>query len=338
MADYGAQVADKAISYLTRQVRKVYEQAAKELQEKLNSFVKRFQAADLKKQALLKAGEITKADYDLWMSGQVFQRMQWQRRVHQAARIMNNANNTAKEIVQKGRFSVFAENYNYAAFQTEKYFGLNLNFNLFSSDTVSRLIKSAPKLLPEWKIDKAKDYIWNYQKIKNSILQSIIQGEGVEKAVKRLISDLITQNWNRMRTFVRTAITGAQNAGRQKQMEDAEKEGVKGKKHWLATLDDRTRDTHQELDGQEVPIREPFKVKVKGKIEKIMCPGDPNALPCLVYNCRCTMFEVYDGIERTSIRRDMDGNMIKNMNYKQWKEWKEGQDDGQSKGKRGGNE
>ena len=328
MADYGAQVADQAIADLAKQVRKIYEQAAKELQAKLDSFVKRHKAADLKKQAALAAGEITKAQYDLWMTGQVFQKRQWQAKVDQAARIMHNANKTAKDIVQKGRFSVFAENYNYSAFRAEKHFGLNLNFNIFSTDTVSRLINGFPKLLPEWKIDKAKDYVWNYQKIKNSIIQSIIQGEGVEKAVKRLINDLVTQNWNRMRTFIRTAITGAQNAGRQKQMEDAEKMGIHGKKHWLATLDDLTRDTHQELDGQEVPIKEPFKVKVKGKIEEIMAPGDPNALPCLVYNCRCTMFEVYEGIDRTSIRRDMDGNMIKNMNYKQWKAWKEGKGDG----------
>ena len=152
--------------------------------------------------------------------------------------------------------------------------------------------------------------------------------------MQRLINDLCTQNENRMRTFARTAVTGAQNAGREKQMEDAQKMGIQGKKRWVATLDNRTRDTHQELDGQEVEVGKPFTVKVKGKTEEIRFPGDPNAIPCLVYNCRCTLIEVYDGIERKGTRRayedpDETGRrksyLVPWMTYKEWKKWKEGQ-------------
>ena len=334
MPDYGAMFAEQAIRETSRKIREIYAQASRELKEKLDSFTKRHLKKQKEMLAKLDAGEITKAAYDAWMKGQVFIGKQWENKLDQAVKIMNNANKVAADIVQKGRFEVFAENYNFASFQAEKHFNVNLGFNLFSTETVSRLVKEVPKILPEWKIDKAKDYIWNHSKILNSITQGIIQGEGIDKIAKRLINDLVTQNWNRMKTFVRTAITGAQNAGRQKQMEDAEKEGITGKKHWLATLDNRTRDTHQELDGQEVPIKEPFRVKVKGKWEEIMCPGDPNALPCLVYNCRCTMFEVYDGIQRKSVRRayeeDEKGNrksyIVENMTYKEWKAWKEARD------------
>lgn len=325
MDDYGASFAEQEIREALKRLTKVYAQATKELQDKLNSFAKKHLKKQAEMLAKMNAGEITKETYDTWMQGQVFIGRQWKNKVDQSIRILKNANETAKDIVRKGQFNVFAENYNFMAYKAEKQFNLNLGFNLFSTDTVSRLIKEVPKILPEWKINKVKDYIWNHTKVVNSITQGIIQGEGVDKIVKRLINDLVTQNFNRMRTFVRTAITGAQNAGREKQMQDAEKEGIKGKKHWVATLDDRTRDTHQELDGQEVEVGKPFKVKVKGKTEEIMFPGDPDALPCLVYNCRCTMFEVFDGIDRKSVRRDMDGNMINDMNYKQWKEWKEKQ-------------
>lgn len=128
-------------------------------------------------------------------------------------------------------------------------------------------------------------------------------------------------------------MTGAQNAGRQARMEDAEEEGVKVKKRWIATLDNRTRDTHQELDGQEVPVDEPFEVDGM----EIMYPGDPNADPELVYNCRCTMVEVYEGVDRHSSRRayyDEDDDeyeegkrnsyTVEDMTYSEWKEWKEG--------------
>lgn len=332
MDDYGANFAEREMREVLKRLNKVYAQATKELQAKLNGFAKKHQKKQGEMLAKLNAGEITKAAYDTWMNGQVFIGKQWKDKVDQSIRIMKNANETAKDIVRKGQFNVFAENYNFLSYQAEKHFNVNLGFNLFSTETVSRLIKDVPKILPEWKINKVKDYIWNHTKVVNSITQGIIQGEGIDKIVKRLIDDLVTQNVNRMRTFVRTAITGAQNAGREQQMKDAEKEGIQGKKHWLATLDDRTRDTHQELDGQEVEIGKPFTVEVKGKSEEIMFPGDPNALPCLVYNCRCTMFEVYDGIKRKSKRRAYETDekgyrksyIVEDMTYKQWKAWKEG--------------
>ena len=91
-------------------------------------------------------------------------------------------------------------------------------------------------------------------------------------------------------------MTGAQNAGRQKQMEDAIEKGINISKQWIATLDDRTRDTHQKLDGQTVPVRESFHVGTKHGTAQIRYPGDPSASPELVYNCRCTMKSVFKGI------------------------------------------
>ena len=336
MPDYGQMFADQTVAEIAKRLRKIYDQAAKELRLKFADFQRKHQAKQLEKLDQLKDGKITKSEYDSWMMGQLFIGKQWQDKIDQAVRIMHNANQTATDIVNKGRFDVFAENYNYSSFLLDKHFRADMGFNLFSTEAVSRLIKKAPKLLPEWKIDKAKDYIWNHSKLVNSITQGIIQGERLDRIVVRLIKDLVTQNWNRMKTFARTAITGAQNAGREQQMQEAEEMGIKGKKKWIATLDDRTRDTHQELDGDEVAVGKPFKVMVKNKMEEIMYPGDPNALPCLVYNCRCTMIEVYDGITRKQDRRAYEidekgyrkSYIVHDMNYKQWKAWKESRNGG----------
>ena len=112
-------------------------------------------------------------------------------------------------------------------------------------------------------------------------------------------------------------------------MEDAEEMGIEVLKRWVATLDSRTRDTHQELDGQEVPVRDPFTVKVDGVTEEIDYPGDPSAEPRLVYNCRCTMIQVYPGIKRKISRMAYEGDgekrrstVVEDMTYKEWQEWK----------------
>ena len=330
MPDYGSKIADKAIDETTKKIRKVYEKAANDLQKKFADFQKRHAAKGKEMFDKLVNGEITQAQYHSWMRGQVFIGKQWEQKIDQAVRIMQDANKTAADIVRKGKFNVFAENYNFAAYQLEKQAKGVVSFNIFNLDSVARLVKKKPKMLPEWKIDEKKDYKWNRQKVENSITQGIIQGKRIDEITDDLVDNLCTTNNNKMRTFARTAMTGAQNAGRQKQMEDADDEGIKVKKRWVATLDSRTRDTHQELDGQEVPVNEPFEVDGM----EIMYPGDPSAEPELVYNCRCSMIEVYEGIDRKSVRRAYDDDdegrrdtkhsyMVEDMTYKEWKEWKQ---------------
>lgn len=319
MPDYGASVADKAIASTSKKVHKVYQEAAKDLKRKLADFTAKHKVKQAEMTEKLKAGEITQAAYDSWMRGQVFIGKQWKSKLDQATEIMVNANAEAASIVKGGRLHVFAENYNHSAFDLEQKTKGVVSFNLCDEHTAARMIRQRPKMLPEWKIDEPKDYTWNRQKVQNSITQGIIQGESIDQITDRLVTNLATGNENRMRTFARTSMTGAQNAGRQASMEEAEDMGIKVKKRWLATLDNRTRDTHQELDGHEVPVNEPFEVDGM----EIMFPGDPNAAPELVYNCRCTMIEVYEGIDRKSVRRDEDDNEVEDMTYREWKEWKE---------------
>lgn len=60
-------------------------------------------------------------------------------------------------------------------------------------------------------------------------------------------------------------------------------------KVWLATEDDRTRETHADANGQEVPLNEYFTV---GGYQA-MYPGDPELPDEEVINCRCTI--IYSG-------------------------------------------
>jgi hypothetical protein len=56
-------------------------------------------------------------------------------------------------------------------------------------------------------------------------------------------------------------------------------------KTWQATMDDRTRETHAEADGQTVPIEHAFEVGG----EQLEYPGDPQGSDAEVANCRCTV-------------------------------------------------
>ena len=327
MPDYGSRVTDDAVKRVTAKIRKVYEQAEKELQKKLLSFRKRFAAKQKAMLDALKAGEISKTEYDMWLRGQVFIGERWEGKLNQIVRLIGKKNSIAHKLIHRFRLFVFGENYNHNAYEAEMQTGIS--FDIYNEDAVDRLIKEDPKMLPEWKIDEEKDYIWNREKIENAITQGIIQGESVDQIADRLAKTLCSTNMSKMRMFARTAMTAAQNAGRQKQMEDAEARGIKIQKRWIATLDDRTRDTHQRLDGQTVPVKDSFHVGA----ETIRYPGDPTAAPALVYNCRCTMKSIFGGVnsqmgdrraykDENGIRKSY---VVKGMTYLEWKKWKESQ-------------
>ena len=57
------------------------------------------------------------------------------------------------------------------------------------------------------------------------------------------------------------------------------------KKEWIASFDDRTRDTHADADGQIVMQADPFLVGG----EQLQYPGDPAGSSTNVINCRCSV-------------------------------------------------
>jgi SPP1 gp7 family putative phage head morphogenesis protein len=228
-----------------------------------------------------------------------------------------NANEESLRLVRGEQLNEFAEGMNHEQFVLSQNTGLSINFGIYDADTVGRLIQEQPDLLPAKKLNRGKDSAWNQKKVTGSVLQGIIQGESIDDIARRIARDTAQQNSKAMIRYARTAITGAQNAGRMETMHRAHGMGINVRKQWLATLDNRTRDSHQRLDGNEADVDDPF----KSEFGDIMFPGDPHADPADVYNCRCTLVYVYpdyptdpgerlDNITREHVRGD--------MTYEEW--------------------
>jgi SPP1 gp7 family putative phage head morphogenesis protein len=316
MPDYGATVADKAIRGIDRKLQQTYKTARKELEEKLKDFEKRHTARDAMMRQRVQEGKMSQQEYQDWLAGQVFIRGQWQDKIRQVSAVLTDHDQQAAKIINERKLDVFAENYNHEAYVAEKTLGIG--FGIYNTQAVAKLIQEDPQILPEWEIDKPKEYEWCYKKVNNIVKQGIIQGEGIPQITARLCRDLAAQSQSRMRLFARTAITGAQNAGRQQQMEDAAQMGIEIRKQWLATLDSRTRDAHRRLDGQEVPFDEPFKIDG----QEINYPGDPTAHPALVYNCRCTVVSIYPKYEDRTKPDWRESETIDGQSYEDWKKGK----------------
>lgn len=321
MADYGHKYADKKLSEVDRQLRRVYKQAKDEMNKKLADFNSKFRKLDKEKRSQLREGKITQKEYKDWLSGRVFIRQNWQNKIEQVTKILYDHNNQAMKLINEGRLSTFAENYNFQAFIAEKrMIGL---FSIYNTEAVARLMLEKPDLLPKWEIHKKKDYKWNARRVNSVVTQAIIQGKSIDEITGELCDKLSSTNDSKMRMFARTAITGAENAGRQQQMNDAAKLGIEVHKQWEAAHDSRTRPSHRAIDGEEVPYNEDFS-------NGLEFPGDPAGAPEEVYNCRCTMKTIYPEYEdREAAQKRYDDMEIDGESYTDWKHfesyeaWKE---------------
>lgn len=315
MPDLGAKYTDDQIIQMEKQLKSVYNQAYKDILQKQKDFNKKYEEKEAKYKEKVAKGQMSQEEFDAWKKGQVFQGEQWQNKKKDILNIIYNSNKIATDIVNGKTQNVFTFNANYMSYTLEHGAGVNFGFSLYDSATVVNLIKNDPQLLPKWKIDQPKDYTWNQKKLNRQISLGIIEGESLDKIATRFSDSLATQNFNKMRTFARTAMTGAQNSGRQISLNNAKSLGIKLKKEWMATLDNHTRINHILLDGQKVNTDDDFEVDGL----KIRYPGDPQAVPAMTYNCRCTMVGDIEDYPATYDRYDnIDGKPIKNMTYTEW--------------------
>lgn len=302
---------------LEKRIRSVYTQAQKDLQKKLDDYIVKFRKKDAQMRQELAEEAITQKEYDEWRRGAIFQGKAWRARLKQVTDTLANANEESLRLVRGEQLNEFAEGMNHEQFVLAQNTGLSINFGIYDADTVGRLIREQPDLLPPKKLNRGKDERWNQKKITGSVLQGIIQGESIDDIARRIARDTAQQNSKAMIRYARTATTGAQNAGRMETMHRAHGIGINIRKQWLATMDNRTRDSHQRLDGKEAGVDEPF----KSEFGDIMFPGDPHADPADVYNCRCTLVYVYPDYPTSPGERldNITGEHVRgDMTYAEW--------------------
>ena len=289
MPDHIDKYTDQQEAAYARKIAATYKQAAQEVRRQITEFTAKHKAKAAKLLQQVNAGEISMADYRAWLQGQVFIGKQWQDKLDDIVRVYTDADEKARQLMRGTVRDVFTESANYAAYQLEGRLGAAVDFHLYDAKTVDRLMRTNPQMLPEWKINEPKDYKWNAQRVRSTLTRAIIEGKPIPDIADELGQQLATGNAKKMVLFARTAMTGAQNAGRVERLHDTQQMGIRVKKKWLAAHDARVRDTHAYLDGQERDVDEDFEV---GGMH-IAYPGDPTAPPELVYNCRCTMIYVY---------------------------------------------
>lgn len=328
MADEGHKLTDELIIKLEERLAEEYTQAAKEMQEKVDKYFKKFKTKDAIWKKSVEAGLKTQEEYDKWRLQQLAAGERWEKMRDRLVSDQLNTNNIARQIINEEMPGIFELNANFALYQVEHDAQIDTSLTLYNREAVDRILSEDPEmLLPPGKrvskeIEQGKAERWERQKIQSVMTQGILQGESIPHLASRLASAVNDSDYKAAVRNARTMATNAQNAGRYNAYNRLENNGVELTLEWAATLDNRTRHEHRMMHGQRRNVGEPFEVSGI----KIMYPaqtgsfgGVSNIPQELIWNCRCTILSFVKGYEHDTIKHS---DKMGKMTFEEWLEAK----------------
>lgn len=115
-----------------------------------------------------------------------------------------------------------------------------------------------------------------------ALKEAMTEGENLGESVAEIAVRMQTvyEGFGGQRAFLiaRTEIISYSNAGSRYA---AKQTGLDLEKEWISTRDDRTRASHEDMDGERRDMDEPYS-------NGLMFPGDPNGRAKEIVQCRCT--------------------------------------------------
>ena len=317
---YADNYTDEMLEELEKKIGKVYSDAQKDFEKQSKEYFEKFAKRDEEYHQLVDTGEITEKEYKQWRLNQIGRGERFDKMAAQMAERATKANEVAVAYVNDATPSIYSLNRNHEAYVIEK-LGYNMSvggdFPLLNESSVRRLMVTDPDVMPyypkERAIQRGIDLEYGQKYIKKHVTSGILQGKSVYKIADDLQKDLTNMERASAIRTARTAVTSAQNGGRQDSMNAAAKMGIKLRKRWVSAKDMRVRDAHGKADGQTVNTDEPFIVGG----EKMMFPGDKtSASGWNLYNCRCGMRTV----EKEGIEAEQRQVRVQNPKYTEAKE------------------
>jgi len=169
---------------------------------------------------------------------------------------------------------------------------LFLAFGMASSEATAARYEWAvvdPSVIKRWIDSRGAKYSKYVNETSNNEIMNILasdraNGLSIPDMVNHIKGYFDVNAKSRAEAIARTQVIGANNYA---DVETYKANGVE-KKEWLATGDDRTRDSHAAADGQVVGVNEPFIVGGSS----LQYPGDPDGPAEEVVSCRCTEIPV----------------------------------------------
>lgn len=232
--------------------------------------------------------------------------------------LTDDYNQIAKAIKQT-QHNAYIEKYMMSLYLYEMASQTSMQFDVPTASVINKAIEQPIefiKLVPT--LQKHRDEV--LKKIRIHITQGVMSGEGYSKIAKALRDDIGMTKAQSQRV-ARTEAGRAMSQAGLDSAKVAKDNGLTGmKKRWLATKDNRTRDTHRHLDGKAIDIDDNFHSSgCVGQAPKLFV-GVASAKENI--NCRCKLLYYFDEDELPSVTRTKDDGVIPFTTYREWEKQK----------------
>lgn len=300
--DKGHKFTDKEIERLENILKRHYGKTNKSVTDMLSKHLKQYEDRIAEYQERLDSGDMTEQQYEDAVFMLVTTGNDWEQTQNAIVNAYVESDASAMQIIGASMMTVYLYNNlfksNRMISRSRSHFDIDFEMpKVFrDKDNPFAIIidmlngKAFKRMLPPPNPNKMKDKLWHRVKLNSIIRQGIRKGKSVKDIainIERLTNMDIVSAFR----AARTGCTNAENSAKLDAMiAFRDKYGIDVKKMWYATLDGRTRTHHREIHGEVRELEEPFS-------NKLLFPADPNGDPSEVYNCRCTMLEVIDGVD-----------------------------------------
>lgn len=192
-----------------------------------------------------------------------------------------------KRTVEKAFRDIVSESFSATGTAISKSLEVTVGFGVMNEEVIKTAILN-PMQRITWSDALQGNSAKYLSQIKTELSQGLIKGEGYAKIAKRLEKST-EMSANKTIRIVRTEGHRAQSVGRKLAVDNvesaADRLGIKIKRVWVATSDDRTRDSHKAMDGKEADddglFTLPSGVRTEGPGMSGVAEED--------INCRCTV-------------------------------------------------
>ncbi len=192
-----------------------------------------------------------------------------------------------RRTVEKAFRDIVTESFSATGTAIQKSLEVTVGFGVMNEQVIKAAILN-PMQRITWSDALQENSAKYLSQIKTELSQGLIKGEGYAKIAKRLEKST-EMSANKTIRIVRTEGHRAQSVGRKLAADKvegaADRLGIKVKRVWVATSDDRTRDSHKAMDGKEADddglFTLPSGVRTEGPGMSGVAEED--------INCRCTV-------------------------------------------------
>ena len=305
-----------AMQNLDRRLRQVYGNAATTAARNHQRALQRLTAFDARDLSLVDFGGISR-NYHALTSGRVNAAAEAMRQNYllQVERTKAIADNIARDLSKSGQIAarmirgeqlnIFQNNYNWAVRDIQQQFPHNINFSVYNRHQLAALFQDGDPFrkvgVREYYNRKARQYVQDVafgrlgdskairKRMQNQLAEALMLGEGIPQIAARIRS--VTQmSLRQARRVARTETIRTANMGRYLAAGQATEEyGIILDKKWIATNDERTRDSHAAMHGQVVGQHEIFTLP-SGETAHFPLDDSLSASECV--NCRCMIIFV----------------------------------------------